>query len=162
MNVKIRQASLSDLDAIVQIECDCFPKAEAAGAKSLESRLKAFPSSFLVAEVNGEIIGFINGCVTNEQTICDEMFSNPSYHNPNGKYQAIFGLDVKASYRRQGVGGGLMHALADVARRENRTGMILTCKKEKIDYYQSFGYENKGVSKSVHGNALWYDMIWHI
>lgn len=162
MNIKIRQASLSDLEDIIEIESACFPKAEAADALSLKARLTVFPSSFLVAETDGKIIGFINGCVTNEETICDEMFSDPSYHQEDGKYQAIFGLDVLSAYRRQGVGASLMRALADVARREMRKGLILTCKKEKIKYYQSFGYENKGISKSAHGNAVWYDMIWYI
>ena len=37
--------------------------------------------------------------------------------------------------------------------------MILTCKDRLIPYYEKFGYRNLGVSASVHGGAVWYDMI---
>ena len=36
--------------------------------------------------------------------------------------------------------------------------MILTCKKHLIDFYSGFGFVNCGISKSVHGGAVWYDM----
>ena len=36
--------------------------------------------------------------------------------------------------------------------------MILTCKEKLIPFYEGFGYVNCGVSKSVHGGAVWYDM----
>ena len=38
-------------------------------------------------------------------------------------------------------------------------GLILTCKDRLIHYYAKFGYKNMGVSESVHGGAVWYDMI---
>ena len=37
--------------------------------------------------------------------------------------------------------------------------MILTCKEELIPYYEQFGFENRGLSASVHGGAAWYDMV---
>ena len=37
--------------------------------------------------------------------------------------------------------------------------VILTCKQEKIPYYQKFGFQNRGVSASEHGGAVWYDMV---
>ena len=33
-----------------------------------------------------------------------------------------------------------------------------TCKEHLIPYYEKFGYRNCGVSESVHGGAVWYDM----
>ena len=81
--VQIRQASIGDLDAVTGIEADCFAPAEAADRESLKARLGKFPGSFLVAECGGEIAGFINGAVTDERTIADEMFENVSLHDPN-------------------------------------------------------------------------------
>ena len=40
--VKIRQATVLDLDAVDMIEQACFPVAEAATRKSLKERLQAF------------------------------------------------------------------------------------------------------------------------
>ena len=37
--------------------------------------------------------------------------------------------------------------------------VILTCKQEKLAYYEKFGFENHGVSNSSHGGAVWYDMV---
>lgn len=72
-HIKIIQASPADLDAVTAVEAVCFPAAEAAGRQSFAHRLAAFPESFFLAVHDGQIIGFINGCVTNETTIRDEM-----------------------------------------------------------------------------------------
>lgn len=109
--------------------------------------------------LGGTIIGFINGCVTNDKVICDEMFEDTSYHVPDGDYQAIFGLDVIPDYRRRGVAADLMRHLIEDARKKGRKGLILTCKDGLIHYYEKFGYRNMGLSASVHGGAVWNDMI---
>ena len=61
---KIRTAVPDDLDQAAQVELNCFPAAEAADRAALKARLEAFGESFLVAEADGRIIGFINGAVT--------------------------------------------------------------------------------------------------
>ena len=155
----IRRARLADLNAVAAVEAACFPPAEAASRDSLAKRLVAYGESFLVAERQGEIIGFINGSVVDSETIDDDMFDNISLHRPNGRYQAIFGLDVVPACRRQGVAASLMDALIATARKEGRLGLILTCKEHLIPYYEKFGYVNQGVSQSVHGGAVWYDLI---
>lgn len=159
MNINIRRVSIEDLDAVSEVEASCFPEAEAATRTSFEQRIKTFPESFFVAEVNGKIIGFINGCITNEMTIYDELFSDASQHKPNGDYQAIFGLDVISDYRNQGIAAKLMNHMIEVSRLAGRKGVILTCKDKLIHYYSNFGFVNKGISKSEHGGAVWYDMI---
>lgn len=150
-----------ELKAVARVEAVCFPPAEAAPEAALCQRAAAFPDSFLVArrKDTGEIIGFINGSCTDDETISDEMFEDITLHRPDGAYQAIFGLDVLPEYRHQGVAKALMNALIDRARQQNRAGLILTCKEHLLQFYGSFGYVNGGVSKSVHGGAVWYDMI---
>lgn len=155
----IRTAVPEDLAAVAQVEAECFPAAEAADRKSLKERLETFPQSFLVAVDKTRIVGFINGAVTDERTIADEMFEDISLHNPEGAYQSIFGLDVVEEYRCQGVASRLMKAMIQQARAQGRKGLILTCKDRLITYYEKFGYRNMGVSGSVHGGAVWYDMI---
>ena len=97
--------------------------------------------------------------MTNERTIRDEMFEDSSLHTPDGRYQSIFGLDVLPEYRCQGIAADLMNHLIDDARKKGRKGLILTCKDRLIHYYEKFGYRNLGVSASVHGGAVWYDML---
>lgn len=159
MEISIRQVRKEDLDSVVKVEAACFPAAEAASRKSLEKRIETFPESFFVAQAQGKVIGFINGCVTDEKQIRDEMYQDSRYHKENGAYQSIFGLDVLPQYQRQGIAAKLMEHLISDAFGKGRKGLILTCKEKMIHYYEKFGYVNCGVSKSTHGGAVWYDMI---
>lgn len=158
-DITIRTAVSEDLDQVTAIEAVCFPKAEAADRASFAHRLATFPDSFFVAVHDGKIIGFVNGCVTNEITIRDEMYEDSSLHDPKGAYQSIFGLDVLPEYQRQGIAAKLMEQMIRDAKERGRKGLILTCKDRLIHYYEKFGYKNKGVSQSVHGGVVWYDML---
>ena len=158
---RIRTARPEDLEQITAVEEACFPAAEAAGREQFKERLAAYPESFLVAQLmkSDRIIGFINGAVTDERTISDEMFEDASLHNPAGAYQAVFGLDVAEEFRGQGIASDLMRALIEKAGHQGRAGLILTCKERLIGFYERQGYRLMGLSKSVHGGAVWYDMI---
>ena len=158
--MKIRFAHPQDLDAVAAVEAACFPTEEAAGVEAFRWRLETFPGSFLVAEAeDGEIIGIVNGAVTDQKTITDDLFEAGGGHNPRGAYQSVFGLAVLPRFQGQGTGAALMQAFIDLARAQGRRGIILTCKAQKIPYYSRFGYVNLGISDSVHGGATWYDMI---
>lgn len=34
----------------------------------------------------------------------------------------------------------------------------MTCKEKLIPFYEQFGFINEGISESVHGNVVWYQM----
>jgi len=160
--ITIRNANIFDLDAVTEIEGICFPQAEAATRQSFFERLKAFPDSFFIAEEDKNPIGFINGCVSNSFLIYDEMFEDTSFHNPNGAYQAIFGLDVIPEKRRSGVAAMLIDHMKADSIAKHRAGITLTCKEHLLHYYEKFGFKNIGVSASVHGGAVWYDMVMNL
>lgn len=159
MNWIIRPVKKEDLDTLVHVEATCFPAAEAASTASLKERIETFPECFFVAEMDDHVIGFINGMATDSKTIEDIMFEDSTLHKADGIYQSIFGLDVLPEYQRQGVAASLMDYFIEDACRKGRKGLILTCKDRLIHYYAKFGYKNMGVSASVHGGAVWYDMI---
>lgn len=154
----IRKVEPNDLEGLIRLENLCFPEAEAATREAFAYRIAAFPDSFYVAVENGEIIGIVNGCVTNSLVISDELFEPEGGHDPKGKNQAIFGLLVDPRYQRQGIAADMMNYFMETARQAGREKMILTCKEQLIHYYEKFGYVNLGISKSVHGGAVWYDM----
>jgi len=156
--VTIRGIHLRDLNRISEIEALCFPEAEAATRNSFKERIHAFPECFLVAEADGLLIGFINGCVTNSDVIYDEFYSTTEHHIPNGKNLTVFGLDVIPQYCRQGIAAQLMNNFIELAKNNGQKSVILTCKDRLVHYYESFGYVNNGVSKSTHGGAEWFDM----
>ena len=100
----------------------------------------------------------INGCASSRDVITDDLFL-PQGHEPDGKNQMIFGLAVLPRYQRQGIGAALMEHMNAYCRQTNMQNLILTCKEEKLKYYSKFGFENIGISASVHGGAVWNDMI---
>jgi len=154
----IRRVRPDDLDQVAAMEVACFPAAEAATREALAGRIAAFPDSFLVAELDGILVGMVNGCCTDSPVIFDEMFHGTGLHRPDGANQAIFGLDVLPAYRRQGIAAQLLRALIQASREAGRQAVILTCKEPRIPYYQTFGFRNGGLSDSTHGEARWYDM----
>lgn len=156
--LKIRNVLSGDLDCVTQIEATCFPAAEAAPKKVFKERLSVFPAGFFVAELNNEIIGFINGGVTNETHIEDEFFKTMNLHIPNGDNIVIFGLDVHPSYQKRGYAKELMKHFIEAAKMDGRKNVLLTCKAHLIGFYEQFGYINEGISQSEHGGAEWYDM----
>jgi ribosomal protein S18 acetylase RimI-like enzyme len=158
LEVTIRKVRPEDVDKVAEIEAICFPRAEAAPRESFEKRIAVFPDSFLVAEIKGAIIGFINGCVTNSPVIYDEMFQDTCHHIPTGSNVSVFGLDVLPSYRKQGIAAQLMQSFIQLARRTGRKKVILTCKENLVHYYESFGYASTGLSASTHGGSRWYHM----
>jgi len=158
MEVLIRNARIEEGKLLAEIERKCFPVLEAASEDAILERLHTFPENFFVAELDGKVIGFVNGGVTNEAHLPDEMYHNISLHCPNGKYQTVFGLNVLEEYRRNGIGGKLIRHLVEVSRERGKAGVILTCKDFRIPFYESLGFVNYGLSDSAHGNAAWYDM----
>ena len=110
---------------------------------------------------DGRIIGFINGAVTDSPVIRDEMFEDSSLHQEDGKLSEILGLDVHPDYRERDR-TDLMQHLMGQAKKQNKAGLILTCKETLISFYEQFGYQSMGISESVHGGAVWYDMILEI
>lgn len=159
MEYRIRGVKMEDLDSVAEVEASCFPAAEAAGRESLKQRMETFPECFFVAESGGAVIGMINGCATDERTIRDEMFEDSGLHRPEGRYQSVFGLDVQPEFQNRGIGAELMRHFIRAAVRKGRRGLILTCKAQLIPYYEGLGYVNCGESNSVHGGAVWYDML---
>lgn len=165
--LSITTATIDDLIAIADIEQICFPINEGADFSTFQERFKVFPNHFLVAKINkeddedndSEIIGFINGMVTNSETISDDMYEKASLHDLEGKYQTIFGINVLPSYQHLGVASKLMENFIQKAKKEKRTAVILTCKHHLISFYEQFGFVSLGISKSTHGGVVWYDMV---
>ncbi len=159
LKLAVRPGTLSDLDRCVEIEEACFPKEQAASRESIRSRLAAYPEHILIGELNGTITGYAMGPAINTETIADEMFADTSCHSGENPYQSVFSLAVHPDFQRRGYGRILLKALIALARQEGRRAVTLTCRAEKLDYYASFGFENRGVSSSVHGGVVWYDMV---
>ena len=105
------------------------------------------------------LVSFVDGFVTDQEDLEDEMYERASMHDENGAWQMIFGVNTIPDCRRKGYAGLLIQRAIDDARKQGRKGLVLTCKPKLVSYYGRFGFVDEGVSeKSVHGNAVWHQM----
>ena len=156
--MQIRTATMADLAVITEVEAACFPKTEAATEQDFAERLAVYPNHFWLLEDEGELISFVNGLVTNESSLRDEMYSDPTFHDERGHWQMVFGVNTLPEYRRQGFAGQVLRTVIADAKKQGRKGCVLTCKEALIHYYETFGFVNEGVSESIHGGVVWYEM----
>lgn len=157
--MEITTAAMADLDALAAIEAACFPAAEAATREELAARLFTYGNHFFIARAeDGTAIGFIDGMVTDEKDLLDELYTDASRHDENGAWQMIFGLNTLPTYRRRGVAARLIEAMCAAARAQGRRGVVLTCKERLLPYYAKFGFVDEGVSDSTHGGVVWHQM----
>lgn len=154
----IRTATMEDLEAVAAVEAECFPPAEAATKEAFAKRLEYYGNHFWLMYDGDKLISFVDGFVTDEADLTDEMYEKAELHKEHGAWQMIFGVNTVPSYRKRGCAGKLLkRAIAD-AKAQGRKGLVLTCKDRLISYYAKFGFVNEGVSESVHGNAVWNQM----
>ena len=155
----IRTAALADLPAVTAVEAACFPAAEAATEADFAKRLAVYPNHFwLMEDNNGSLVSFVNGLVTDEPHLRDEMYADAGLHNENGAWQMIFGVNTLPAYRRQGLAEQVLRRVIDAAKAQGRKGSALTCKANLLHYYGNLGFVNEGVSQSTHGGVVWYEM----
>ena len=156
--MEIRTAGTEDITALTAVEAECFPPAEAATAQEFVERVRYYGNHFWLLYEGDKLISFVDGFVTDEADLTDEMYADASLHRENGAWQMIFGVNTIPACRRQGYAGQLLQqAIAD-ARAQGRKGLVLTCKEALVHYYAKFGFVNEGVSGSTHGGVVWYQM----
>ena len=157
-HMQIRMATMDDLDEIASVEEECFPSAEAASKEEFAERIEVYGTHFWLMCEDEKLIAFVDGMVTNERNLTDEMYQKADLHNEMGAWQMIFGVNTLPEYRRQGYAEKLIRYAINDARAQDREGMVLTCKDKLVHYYEKFGFQNEGVSESVHGGVTWYQM----
>ena len=154
----IRPALPPDAAALAEVEALCFPAAEAAPEQQFRDRLQAYAGHFWLMFDGETLISFVDGMVTDQPDLTDDLYENAALHSETGAWQMIFGVVTRPEYRKHGLAAQLLNrAIAD-ARQQGRKGLVLTCKDKLVHYYAKFGFVNEGVSQSTHGNVAWNQM----
>ena len=156
--ITIQHAVLSDLDAVTALEQQCFPAAEAASRKAFSIRLRCFPQCFWLAEKDGQLITMINGMTTDNRDLTDAMYENTELYAPDGAWLMLFGVATHPDQREHGAASRLLSHVIEHMKQQERRGIVLTCKETLLPFYGRFGFVSEGVSGSVHGGAVWYQM----
>ena len=100
----------------------------------------------------------VNGMLSDEENLVDEMYENSNMHRDDGKWMMIFGVETRPEFQKRGLAGFLLEYVIEEIRKQRKNGIVLTCKEELLPFYERLGFVNEGVSKSTHGDALWYQM----
>ena len=156
--ILIRHVLPQDLDVCFTVETSGFPPEEAASRETIRLRIETFPEGFLVAEVDGRVVGILNSAATNQNDISDEELKQLIGHDPAGKNMVVFALAVLPQYQKQGIARQLMSQLVDEARGRGKENVLLLCKTHLIAYYERMGFAHAGPSRSTHGGAEWHQM----
>lgn len=153
----IRYATIEDIKAITAVETECFPPAERTTEKEFIERVRYYGNHFWLMFEQEKLIAFVDGFVTDEPDLTDEMYENASMHNENGAWQMIFGVNTLPTCRKYGYAGKLIRRAIEDAKQQGRKGLVLTCKDKLVPYYAKFGFQDEGVTdKST--NVVWHQM----
>ena len=82
--MNIRTATLNDLDAVTAVEAACFPAAEAASKEEFAERLRYYGSHFWLMLDGEKLIGFVDGMVTDQTDLTDDLYEQAHAHNEQG------------------------------------------------------------------------------
>ena len=156
-NVIIRHVVEGDLDACFTIESTCYTT-DAATREKIEKRIALFPAGFLVAEVDGQVVGMVNCGATNNEDITDDAFKDMTDHVHDGKHIVIFSLAVLPAFQGVGISGRLMEKFIEASRDLEKEKILLMCKSGLISYYRKYGFLYAGKSKSTLGGFEWHEM----
>ena len=156
--VNIRRVTANDLDGCVLVEKSCFLPSEAAERETIGLRIATFTQGFLVAELNGQMVGMLNSGCTNKEDISDEELKKLIGHDKDGRNLVVFALAVLPEFQKQGIARRLMLAFFEEARKLKKEKIMLICKSDLIAYYQGLGFTHMGISNSTHGGSIWHEM----
>jgi ribosomal-protein-alanine N-acetyltransferase len=136
--INLRLYGPSDFETLYRIDQACFSADIAYGRLELKSYLRSAGSHCLLAEVDGNIGGFIL-----------TARSRDTGH--------IITLDVLEPYRRQRIGSDLLRAAEqDAASRGVRQIYLetATTNKPAIAFWKKHGYRELGTIKNYYGGGL--------
>lgn len=155
----IRVVTAEDLNRCYEIETLSYQGDEAASLKKIAKRIDTYPQGFIVAEVDEEIVGFINSGACHEVVLSDEDFKELIGHDEAGENIVIMSVVVHPDFQRNGYASALMAEFKDTMQRLHKKTIHLICQTHLIEFYRQHEFEYIGESVSDHGGLSWHEMV---
>ena len=156
---EIRNVVESDLDRCFEIEKVSYEGNEVATREKIRKRIREYPQGFIVMELNGMVIGFINCGATDKVDLADEEFKDLVGHDSNGKHVVIFSVVVHNDFQGNGFAGKLLTEFIYRITKMQKESIHLICRDNLIDFYKKYGFEYIRKSNSTHGGLHWHEMV---
>jgi len=130
----IREFDKEDLDSVLDIEEKCFPKEQRYSVEVFIEYHKRDPELFLVAELDGKIVGYVIGAQIED-------------------WGHIVSLAVHPDYRRRGIGESLLKNIEErlIKRRVKLLLLeVAVSNKPAINLYLKHGYQPVRILKKYY------------
>jgi ribosomal protein S18 acetylase RimI-like enzyme len=155
----IREVKLEDLNRCYEIETQAYAGEEAASLKKIAKRIDTYPQGFIVAEMDDEIIGFINSGSCHKVLLSDEDFKEFIGHDETGENSVIMSVVVHPDFQRQGYAKALMEEFIFRMQKLHKKTIHLICQTHLIEFYHQHGFQYMCESASDHGGLSWHEMV---
>ncbi len=136
--IRLRPYQPADFEILYRIDQACFPTGIAYGRSDLKNYLASPDANCLLAEISGEVAGYI---LTSRSTEIGHVIT----------------LDVLEPYRRRKTGSALLEAAEQEVASEGGRIMVLetaTTNKPAIAFWNKHGYRQFVTIKNYYGRGL--------
>jgi ribosomal-protein-alanine N-acetyltransferase len=143
---KLRKFSMSDLNAVMEINRVCLP--ENYSQFFYVDLFRRFPETFLVAEENGKVVGYIMCRI--EVGLGDFGFTGLR------KRGHVVSVAVMPEHRKKGVGEALVSSAMDAMRTYNAKQCYLEVRVSNdpaVKLYKKLGFEVTRTSQSYYADG---------
>jgi ribosomal-protein-alanine N-acetyltransferase len=146
VNIKLRQFKPSDLDGVVRINRECLP--ENYTDLFFINLFKRFPETFIVAEVDGEIVGYI---------MCRIETGIPSFKVLGiAKKGHVISIAVLPNHHRKGIGYQLMQEATQAMVNYKAKECYLEVRESNIpavNLYKKLGFETTRAIRNYYADG---------
>lgn len=153
-----RNARPTDAPRCYEIETAAYEGDEAATFEKIANRIETYPDGFLILEVGGKVVGFINcGCAYNVE-MSDEAFKELIGHDPDAPNAVILSVVVDPSHQGKGHSTEMIQEFIKRMKHMGKAAIFLMCKAHHVPLYEKFGFGYDQPSASDHGGMAWHEM----
>lgn len=156
--LEFRNARPEDAARCFEIETTAYEGDEAATLEKIAKRIELYSEGFLVLEVDGDVVGFINSGCAHEVEMSDDAFKELVGHDPEALNVVILSVVVDPAQQGKGLSKALMVEFVERMRQMGKATIHLMCKEHHVPLYEKFGYKYDRPSASDHGGMRWHEM----
>ena len=153
-----RNASSVDAKRCFDIETSAYEGDEAATLDKIAKRIETYPEGFLILEIDGRVMGFINCGCAHMVEMADEEFKELKGHDPDAPNVVIMSVVVDPLQQGKGHSRALMEEFVSRMQQMGKSAIYLMCKEHHIPLYEKLGYSYLRASASDHGGMAWHEM----
>lgn len=154
-----RTAMPADTFRCYQIEISAYEGDEAATREKIATRIEQYPQGFLIMELEGQIIGFINSGCAHQVVMSDEEFKELVGHDAEAPNVVIMSVAIDPEHQGKGYASLMMRTFIERMQAMSKKTIHLMCKERHVELYKRMGYGYMKPSTSDHGGMAWHEMV---